>query len=229
MITFFVATTGKHPFGAPIERLQNLHDDNPVCLVDLADEVLKDLLSQMLANELDIRPYVEQVLTHPYFLSLPEQMSFLQKVGNVTTIKNFNEVRTCVVSNELDNRSQVTPRSSLLPNNWKKAIDNNDFKILCAGGYTRPSEYDGERYTHCLRLIRNVFQHPDGKLDQLNNNGQQASSLEKYFSRVFPHLTLVVYQIIRRHPSWKERSAFSAFFPVINRREVPVENNDSQR
>ena len=225
MIAFFVATKGKHPFGAPIDRLKNLHDNDPTCLDELANEVLKDLLSQMLANDLDIRPYVEQVLMHPYFLSLQNRMSFLQKVGNEPEIKNFNGDPSCFVSNELDNRSQVSPRSSLIPNNWQQAIGLSDFDILRAGLHR---EYNGERYTHCLRLIRNVFQHPDGKLDQLNNNGQQATSLEQYFSRVFPHLPLVVYQIIRKHQTWKERSAFSALFPVINRREAQVENNDSE-
>ena len=228
MIAFFVVTKGKHPFGAPIDRLKNLHDDNPACLVDRPDEELKDLLSQMLAKELGIRPYVEQALTHPYFLSLSEQMSFLQKVGNEPEISNFSGDPSCLVSDELDNRSQVTPRSSLIQNKWKQAVGGNDIAILCAGGHTHPSRYKGKRYTHCLRLIRNVFHYPDGKLDQLNNNGQQATSLEEYFSRVFPHLPLAVYQIIRKHSTWKERSAFSDLFPVINRREAPIENSDSQ-
>ncbi len=227
MVGFFILTKGKHPFGAPIHRLKNLHDDNPECLTELSDPVVQDLLSQMLARDLDKRPYVEQALKHPYFLTAEEQMDFTEAVGNEPEIRSFRGVPNCAVSKVLDNRDQSTRRSPSLPNNWIAVIDPDDFRTLCAGGRS-PSRYDGNRYTHCLRLIRNVRQHPDGKLDSLNDR-RGAASLEEYFLRLFPTLPLVLHQIIRNHPTWTTRNALKHFFPVINRRPVPVPNMPDPR
>ena len=133
MLTFYTLTKGKHPFGAQIHRLVNLHDDRPVGLTELGDPVVKDLLSQMLAQELDKRPYVEQALKHPYFLSCEEQMKFLEAMGNECEIKNFKGDPNCAVSRALDNSDPSKPRSSLLPNDWKAIIDPDDFYTFCAG------------------------------------------------------------------------------------------------
>ncbi|CAB4031030.1 serine threonine- kinase irlB, partial [Paramuricea clavata] len=222
MIAFYILTKGKHPFGAPIHQLINLHDGNPVSLSKLSDPVAKDLLSQMLAQELDERPYVEQALKHPYFLSSEDQMKFLEALGNEREIKSFKGDPNCAVSGELDNRDPSKPRSSLLLNDWKAVIDPDDLNTFCAGGHTPPSSFDGSRYTHCLRFIRNVRQHWGDKRPppQLKAMGK-ATSLDEYFLQKFPTLPLVVHQIIRKHPDWKTRPSLKEFFPVINRRAGP--------
>ncbi len=217
MLAFYILTKGKHPFGAQIHRLVNLHDDKPVGLTELSDPVVKDLLSQMLAQELDIRPYVEQALKHPYFLTCEEQMKFLEAVGNESEIKDFKGDPKCPVSKVLDNRDPSKPRSSLLRNDWKKVIDPDDLNTFCAGGRDS-SSYDGSRYTDCLRFMRNIRQHwndrPHPPLKAMGN----ATSLDEYFLQIFPTLPLVVHQIVREHPEWKTRPALKEFFPVINRR-----------
>ena len=76
MIAFYILTKGKHPFGPLIDQMSRLHFGNPVGLSRLTDPVVKDLISQMLARELDERPYVEQALKHPYFLSSEDKMKF---------------------------------------------------------------------------------------------------------------------------------------------------------
>ena len=222
MIAFCIVTKGKHPFGAEIHRMINLHDDNPVGLTELSDPVVKDLLSQMLAREQEKRPYVEQALMHPYFLSNKEQMRFLEAVGNEPEIKNSDAHPNCAVSNVLDNRDLSKPRSSLLPNDWKAVIDPDDLNTFCDGG--RPaSNYDGNRYTHCLRFIRNVRQHFGNKrrLPTLKAMGS-ATTLDEYFlqDQIFSTLPLVVHQIIRENPDWKKRRNLQEFFPVINRRKA---------
>ena len=221
MIAFYILTKGKHPFGPQLHRMINLHVGNPVGLSKLSDPVVKDLLSQMLAQELDERPYVEQALKHPYFLSSEEQMKFLEALGNEPEIKSFWGVSNCAVSKELDNRDPSKPRSSLLPNDWKAVIDPDDLNTFCAGGHTPPSSFDGIRYTHCLRFIRNVRQHWGDKRrrPRLKAMGT-ATSLDEYFLQLFPTLPLVVHQIIRKHPDWKTRPSLKEFFPVINRRAV---------
>ena len=210
MLGFFILTKGKHPFGPSIHRLEKMYLDNPICLTELSDPVVKDLLSQMLAKDPNKRPCVVQALKHPYFLSLEEQIQFLQAVGNDPEIIGDN----CAVSKELDDHCQSQLRYPLLPNNWKSVIDPSDLNTLCRGG--RPSENVNSQYTHCLRLIRNVLQHPDSKLDQLKKKGQ-ATSLQEYFLKLFPKLPLVIYQFIRRNRELTKRPAMKEFFPVMTR------------
>jgi serine/threonine protein kinase len=213
MLAFYILTKGKHPFGAQIHRLINLHDDKPVGLSELSDPVVKDLLSQMLAKDLKKRPYVEQALKHPYFLSSKKQMRFLEAVGNQPEIKSSTKHPNCDVSNQLD------ARNPLLPNDWKAVINPEDLNALCHGG-SPPSEYDGNRYTQCLRLMKNVRQHWGDKPSRppLKAMGC-ATSIDEYFCQMFPTLPLVVHQIIRESPGdWKTREILKEFFPVINRR-----------
>jgi serine/threonine-protein kinase/endoribonuclease IRE1 len=211
MLSFYISTKGKHPFGSKIDLLNNLHNNNPVGLSKLSDPVAKDLLSQMLARDLDKRPYVEQALKHPYFLSLKEQMKFVAAVGNEPNLVSYNGV-----TRQLNNLDPSKPRSPLLPNDWKTVIGHDDLDTLCRRGHP-PSIYDGSRYTDCIRLIRNTFQHRDGKLLQLKKKAPATSSLEEYFFQLFPTLPLVLHQLIREDPAWKTLPALKEFFPVINR------------
>ena len=218
MIAFYIHTKGKHPFGnAGVDKLVNLRDDNPLGLAELRydDAMLKDLLSQMLAREVHKRPYVEQALRHPHFLSPGEQMELLEAVGNEPEVKQGD--LNCAVSAELDNYVYVTsnPRSPLLPDDWKAVIDPDDLNTFCAGGRCSP-RYNGRRYTDCLRFIRNVRQHwGDRPRPQLKSMGT-ASSLDEYFLQVFPALPLFLHQIIRKHPDWKARSSLKKFFPEVS-------------
>ncbi|CAB4010662.1 serine threonine- kinase endoribonuclease IRE1 [Paramuricea clavata] len=207
MVAFYIVTKGKHPFGPRIDQLKDLHDDNPVGLSKLSDHVVEDLLSQMLGRDLDERPYVEQALKHPFFLSFEEQMKFVQAVVNEPKFINYASEH----------------RISLLPTDWKRVFGHEDLNTLCRGGHRSPSEYNGSRYTDCLRLIGNTCQHPDGKLRQLKKKTPATSSLEHYFLQLFPTLPLVLHQIIREDPKWKTLPALKEFFPVIDRRKRPIQ------
>ena len=220
MLAFYIYTKGEHPFGeAIIDRMTNLRSGNAVGLAKLNDDsdaMVKDLLSQMLARDLDKRPYVEQALKHPFFLSLKEQMKFVEAVGNEPKLMNCN-----AVSRQLDNRDPLKPRSLLLPNDWKTVIGHDDLVTLCRGGHRSLSVHHGSRYTDCLRLIRNTFQHRYGKLRQLKKKTPATSSLEEYFLQLLPTLPLVLHQIIREDPDWKTLLALQEFFPVmVDRRAV---------
>ena len=217
LIAYYIYTKGKHPFGEGlIDRMTNLHEDHPVGLAELRDDgdaMFKDLLSQMLALDLNKRPYVEQVLKHPYLLSPREKMKLLEVVGNEHEIKQSNP--NCAVSSEIDNRNPSNPRSSLLPEDWKAVIDPDDLNTLCAGGRDS-SSYDGKGYTHCLRLIRNVSQHwRDRRRPPLNGTGT-VTALNKYFLQLLPALPLVLHQIIRKHPEWKACPTLKEFFPDVS-------------
>ena len=212
MLAYYISTRGAHPFGPEITRMVNLQNDNPVGLAELNDPVLKDLLSLMLGKEQDTRPYVEEALKHPYFLSPKDQVKFLEAVGNHRDLYQYNNLLI-----QLDNLDPAKPRSNLLPNNWKVLIDSDDLNTLCEGGDSRPADYDGSRYTRCVRLIRNVLQHPRDKFCRLLCKGE-ADSLEEYFLQLFPFLPLVVHQTLRTNRRWKVHPSLKEFFPVINRR-----------
>jgi serine/threonine-protein kinase/endoribonuclease IRE1 len=217
MLAFYIYTKGDHPFGSGIlQRMTNLLYDKPVGLTKLSgscDAMVKDLLAQMLAQDVEKRPYVKQALQHPYFLSPEEQMKFLEAVGNQPEIKNVKP-DPCAVSRQLDNRDLSKPRSSLLPMDWISVIDPDDLNTLCAGG-PRPSSFNGSRYTHCLRFIRNVRQHWGDKPTRTPLNGmRKATSLDEYFLQLFPTLPLVLHQIIKEYPDWKARPTLKEFFPA---------------
>ena len=217
MLAFYIHTKGKHPFGPEIERLINMYNDKPVGLNDLTDPIIKDLLSQMLARDLDKRPHVEQALCHPYFLSCEEQFEFLATVGNEPEIRISDD--RCALVGILDNRGVSKPRSELLQNNWKTSI-NLDVLRTFWSRHRGEASYDGSRYTHCLRLIRNVHAHWNDKPHPPIIAMGKEISIKEHFLRSFPHLPLVVYQIVRECPDWRERSDLSKYFPKINRRAV---------
>ena len=216
MLAFYIYTKGMHPFGPEIVRILNFYNDDPVGLKDLSDPVIKDLISQMLSRELDKRPYVEQALCHPYFLSCEEQIEFIEAVANEPEIKNFKN-NFSVVGTELN-----TKPLALLPKDWKVCINLDDLDTFCEGGRGAAS-YDGSRYTDCLRLIRNVRQHWGDKLRPPLKAMGTAKTIEEYFLQLFPNLPLVVHQVIREHSDWRERDALKKYFPKINRR---AESND---
>lgn len=136
MLAYYIQTKGAHPFGPEIARMVNLQNDNPVGLAQLSDPALKDLLSLMLAREQDTRPYVEEALKHPYFLSQKDQMRFLEAVGNHP---HSHPDRYTDLKVHLDNLNSSKPRSKLLPNNWKVLIDSDDKKCSSAFAWQIPS------------------------------------------------------------------------------------------
>lgn len=218
MLAFYIFTKGKHPFGMKIQQMVNLGNNTPVGLIMLDEPVLnepvlKDLLTQMLARRLADRPYVEQALKHPYFLSPNDQIKFLEVVCNEPKFRS----KSCTVSSQLD---QPNP---LLPSDWKAVFDPDDLLTLYGGGQKDPSGCKGQKYSQCLRLIRNALQHPGGKLHKLKQKGQ-AKSLQEYFLQLFPTLPLVVHQIIRDDRDWNELPALTEFFPKKEHRQQSDED-----
>ncbi|XP_028414119.1 serine/threonine-protein kinase/endoribonuclease IRE1-like [Dendronephthya gigantea] len=216
MVAFFILTKGRHRvFGEGLfKQLENLHLGNPVGLTGLLSDqpVVKDLLSQMLVQDLDKRLYVEQAIKHPYFLSCKKNMKFLEAVGNEPEIKKGDV--SCHIVKKL---SRSNP---LLPKDWKAAIHIDNLNAFCAGG-KHPSKLIGSDYTHCLRLIRNVLQHWSDRPRPVLKDTGVTTSVGEYFFQLFPTLPLVVHQLIRDDPDWKARPALREFFPVVNRRISP--------
>ena len=68
MIAFFILTKGEHPFGLHSERMRNIEKGNPVNLHILEDLEARGFISWLIRHHIDKRPYVDQVLEHPFMV-----------------------------------------------------------------------------------------------------------------------------------------------------------------
>ncbi|XP_016086993.1 serine/threonine-protein kinase/endoribonuclease IRE1-like isoform X2 [Sinocyclocheilus grahami] len=66
MLTYYILSDGKHPFGDGIRREVNI-SEGKYSLGEIQDIAAKDLIEWMINKEQDKRPTVDKVLNHPYF------------------------------------------------------------------------------------------------------------------------------------------------------------------
>ena len=204
MVSFFILTKGKHPFGDKPDRLRNLLNGDPVYLVKLKDDSAKDLISWMLEKNPKNRPSAKEALKHPYLQPAKQKFELLCKVGNQTEVKK-GDAKSTVVRN-LNNNPTV----------WKNVLRPDVLKYLCCdyiSGKTKVFSYKSS-WTECLRLIRNVNQHwhdhqprpqPQPEAFYLVGDPQE------YFLKLFPRLPVEVHRIIRSC-DWKERDDLKEYF-----------------
>ena len=205
MVCFHILAKGGHPFGPEIDRLRNLHDGNPVDLDNLADPVAKDLISWMLKHDPKNRPYAHDALKHPYLQPVDQQFGLLERVGSQKEIKK--KEYSCDVVNEINT-------DPLLFNiTWKSQIPPPVLKYLCTDRQ-RPKvryKYNGGKWSECLRLIRNTFQHwNDGTHSNIGT--ADIRNPQDYLLKVFPTLPVVVHRAIRNKENWKKKESLAEFF-----------------
>ena len=69
MISFFILTTGRHPFGNNLpDRMTNILKGNPVNLHILEDLEAHDFISKLIRHNIDDRLYADQALALPYMI-----------------------------------------------------------------------------------------------------------------------------------------------------------------
>lgn len=66
MLTYYILSDGKHPFGDGIFREVNILRGE-YSLDDVQDKKTTDLVEWMINKDQDKRPTVDKVLDHPYF------------------------------------------------------------------------------------------------------------------------------------------------------------------
>ena len=69
MISFYVLTKGKHPFGDTYHRTSNIIDGNPVNLERLTNAAARDFVKWLIQHSPKDRPYAEEALQHPFLQS----------------------------------------------------------------------------------------------------------------------------------------------------------------
>ncbi|XP_046856643.1 uncharacterized protein LOC124449783 isoform X2 [Xenia sp. Carnegie-2017] len=194
MVAYYIATKGKHPFGSKRLRLDNMLNGNPVGFDQIKDETLKDLLSWMLKRQPEERPYSNEALKHPFFMSDDEKFEMLRKVGNLQQIKT-NDSQSSVVQ-QLNSKSE----------HWKSKMDCDVYDYLVNGKPYKSS------WTECLRLIRSIDQHWNNRPRPQPELFYKIGDYRAYFLRKFPNLPVWVHAAVRSNKELKNKPELMAIF-----------------
>ena len=71
MISFYVLTKGKHPFGDFNYRVQHIIEGNPVNLQQLSNPLARSFVAWMISHNIEDRPYAEDALKHAFLEKKP--------------------------------------------------------------------------------------------------------------------------------------------------------------
>ncbi|NXJ63870.1 RN5A ribonuclease, partial [Rostratula benghalensis] len=130
---------------------------------------------------------VEGLSKHPYFSSKQARFQFLKGIWN--KIKDLHNRNTVF---QAFNTTERFPYPK-----WTKKIDKYVLKIM-----ENPKKGKHYKYNNnvidLLRFIRNLDEHPDSRIT--NRIGDYA----EYFLRVFPALTIYVYNSLRQNPKYSD-------------------------
>lgn len=215
MLSFYVLTKGKHPFGdISYERPNNIYHGNPVSLGTLTDPVERDFVSWLLHKNIDDRPSAEEALTHPYLKSIDDQFNFLVEMGNEPEIKGNTH---CYVVEKLNNIQHKTRKD--YPNGWKAKIQPSQ---ILDGMCMHPDQYN-DNITSLLRFLRNVKAHINDPSRSSEIVRQHVGEPATYFLHIFSRLPMRVHKILRKQAKrvaqsggdgevWINRSTLKSFF-----------------
>ncbi|XP_074008555.1 2-5A-dependent ribonuclease [Numenius arquata] len=128
---------------------------------------------------------VEGLSKHPYFSSKQARFQFLKGIWN--KIKDFRNRNTVFQDFNATERFPY-PR-------WTKEIDKDVLKIMENPKKGMQFKYR-DNVSELLRLIRNLDEHPDSRISD------KIGDYSEYFLRLFPALTIYVYNSLRQNPKY---------------------------
>ncbi|XP_066048208.1 2-5A-dependent ribonuclease isoform X1 [Chamaea fasciata] len=135
---------------------------------------------------------LEGLSRHPYFWSNQSRFNFLKTIWN--TIKDYPNRRSVFQDPNVTRKTSPYPR-------WTKMIDKDVLHIMKNPGNGKLFKYRDD-VTDLLRLMRNMDEHKDERIS--NKIGDYA----EYFLKVFPKLTIYVYNSLRQNPSCSHLADF---------------------
>ncbi|NXC44720.1 RN5A ribonuclease, partial [Penelope pileata] len=121
---------------------------------------------------------------HPYFWSKQKRFNILKNIWN--KIKDLPDKRDAFGTLN-DGASVPYPR-------WTGQIDREVLCIMSKSGYKK-FKYEN-KITDLLRLIRNLDEHPSERVYKITGD------YVEYFLKLFPALTIYVYNCLRQHPTY---------------------------
>ncbi|NXB01717.1 RN5A ribonuclease, partial [Cnemophilus loriae] len=184
-LVLYVLTGGREPLQQV--GLEDLAPNAP----DYAEAV--DLVQSLFSGD---EQGLEGLSKHPYFWSNQSRFNFLKSIWN--EIKDFKD-RECIFEDP-----DVTEKTSPYPE-WTKMVDRGVLHVM---KNPRKAKYRNKKFsytndvTELLRFMRNMDEHKDEWIS--NKIGDYA----EYFLKVFPELTIYVYNTLRQNPTWSHFADF---------------------
>ncbi|NXR46852.1 RN5A ribonuclease, partial [Hippolais icterina] len=137
---------------------------------------------------------LEGLSKHPYFWSNQSRFNFLKTIWN--TIKDYPNRRSIFQDPSVTKQKKTFPYPQ-----WTKMIDKDVLHVMENPRNAKPFKYRND-VTDLLRLMRNMDEHKDEGIS--NKIGNYA----EYFLKVFPQLTIYVYNTLRQNPTCSHLADF---------------------
>ncbi|KAF4115704.1 hypothetical protein G5714_003193 [Onychostoma macrolepis] len=122
MLTYYVLSDGKHPFGDVIRREMNI-SEGKYSLGDIQDIAAKDLIAWMINKEPAERPTIDKVLNHPYFWDDKRIREVLHNLGNKEEVQEYKNYEN---NKKLYDTVQKHTEGKAF-SDWKTKVSNDFF------------------------------------------------------------------------------------------------------
>ncbi|NXN83091.1 RN5A ribonuclease, partial [Bombycilla garrulus] len=141
---------------------------------------------------------LEGLSEHPYFWSNQRRFTFLKNIWN--KIKEFPKEEKIKIE-AIFQHHNATKKPFPYPR-WTKMIDKNVLYIMQNPNLKfKPPPYTND-VTQLLRLMRNMDEHKDERISK------KIGDYAEYFQRVFPEVTMYVYNSLRQNPTYSYLADF---------------------
>ncbi|XP_053929683.1 2-5A-dependent ribonuclease [Cuculus canorus] len=182
-LVLYVLTGGRKPLQQV--SIEDLDADSPDY-----EEAL-DLVSSLDSHD---ERSLEGLSKHPYFWSKKTRFQFLKIIWN--KIKDFPSPEDRDAVFQAPNATKSFPYPS-----WTEQVDKAVLSIMQNPRRGKPFKYRNN-VANLLRFIRNMDEHPDVRIT--NKIGDYAL----YFLKLFPALTIYVYNSLRQNPEYSDFADF---------------------
>ncbi|NWT13932.1 RN5A ribonuclease, partial [Vireo altiloquus] len=135
---------------------------------------------------------LERLSKHPYFWSNQSRFNFLKSI--------WNQIKDIQNRKSIFQGPYVTKTVFPYPQ-WTKKIDKDILDVMENPRNAKPFKYRND-VTDLLRLMRNMDEHKDEGIS--NKIGDYA----EYFLKIFPKLTIYVYNSLRQNPMYSHFADF---------------------
>ncbi|CAO1637746.1 unnamed protein product [Parajaminaea phylloscopi] len=228
-LSYYLLTSGDHPFGARYEREMNIirGQANLSRLAAFGEEGFEasHLILSMIQADPTRRPRAIAVLSHPYFWDSGKRLSFLQDVSDRLEVVEREKDVTASSSagpmaatpavgaskeaeSEVLRRLEAHAREVTAGGDWTKKVDKAFMDDL---GKWR--KYGGGSVRDLLRALRNKKHHYQDMPPALRRSmGPMPDGFLAYFTRRFPKLFLHVYEVISESHFIKSETTFKNYF-----------------